>query len=253
MPRLFYICLLCFCSQLLSAQFDTYILNDTICCVNTFDEKEIDINQDGVAEIRVVGTILTDVGYYFSAALSADVSVSKATSMGAAFESFAPTGDIALGGVGCLFWSDFNTGDPNHYIGIQQVTGMDTLWAYVEIEFSEADTTDNSCWDARVIVLQSVISTIPNQALTAGEFLTATNNQSTIGQLPLFPNPSSHFIRVPAKFIAAPFQIHSFSGQLISKGRLVDQNISTVDLAPGVYWLRIIQAGKVYVGKFLKQ
>lgn len=240
-----------FFSQQLFSQTDTYILNDTICCSNTGGEKLIDIDQDGIEEIRVAGMILTDVGYYFVEALANDVKVTSVTDQGEPFDDFSIKGDIAVGGIACL-WSDYTTGDPNKFIGIQQIDGNDTLWSYIEIEFSEEDPNDNSCWDSRVIVLQAVQNSNPNQPLIAGEMITSVDHQNLENELILFPNPAVDFIYFNSVFSNISFQILNFEGREIKNGQLNDTRLDISNLNKGIYFIRIKKQGIVFLKKILK-
>jgi len=241
-----------FFSQQLFSQTNTYILNDTICCTNTFGEKLIDIDQDGIEEIKIAGTILTDVAYYFVEALTNDVNVTAVTDQGEPFDNFSMQEGITMAGVACTWWSPFSLGDPNKFIGIQQTNGTDTIWSYIEIEFSEEDTTDNSCWDSRVIVLQAVQNSTPNQPLIADEIITSLNHTHEKNELNFFPNPTADFIYFNSSFESDFFQVFNLEGKEIKNGQLKNTRLDISNLEKGIYFIRIKKQGIVFFGKILK-
>ncbi|MFK7771349.1 MAG: T9SS type A sorting domain-containing protein [Saprospiraceae bacterium] len=251
MKNYFSLLFLFFFSLQLFSQTNTYILNDTICCSNTGGERLIDIDQDGIEEIKIAGTILTDVGYYYVEALNNNVKVTSVTDQGEPFEEFSEDGDITMGGVACI-WYSYNIGDPNKFIGIQQIDGTDTIWSYIEIEFSEEDPNDNSCWDARVIVLQTVQNTNTNQPLDAGEIITSLNHLNPENELSIFPNPTSNRIYLNSTFSSDLFQILNLAGREIRNGQLENSSLDISNLAKGIYFIRIKKEGTIFFGKIIK-
>ncbi len=234
------------------SQTINYAINDTTCCSNSGGESFIDIDQDGIEEIRLAGTILTDVGYYFIEALSDNIKVTSVTDKGDPFENFGEDGDIAIGAIACIWQSLFVTGDPNKFIGIQKIVGIDTLWSYIEIEFSEEDSNDNSCWDSRVIVLNSVVNPVPNQELVAGEILTANGNVDLENEFKIFPNPTSGFIYFPLDFRNGVFRIFNLDGKEIRNGNMKSNGLDISDLENGVYFLRMKMGKAIFNKKIIK-
>lgn len=64
------------------SQTISYFPNDTICCANAFDSKNIDVNQDGIEEIKVVAAIATDVSWFYVESLENNVKVTSVVKEG---------------------------------------------------------------------------------------------------------------------------------------------------------------------------
>ncbi len=233
----------------LHAQVERFELFDTICCVNTWGIDSIDINQDGIQDVNIGGEILTDVGHYYAESRNSSFLISSPVECGSKFESWDDRVTIALGAVGCL-WTDYQTGEPNRYIAVLEINGNDTLWSYIEIEFSEEDPSDASCWDSRVIAIQLVRSTIPNKELFAGEGLETSLLTISPDPIIITPNPATRIITLVGTPSEAPYIIFNSKGDIVQEG--FGQKIEITALCAGVYVIICIDPKKYFAGKFIK-
>ena len=236
----------------LYSQTISYAINDTICCTNNGGEKFIDIDQDGIEDIKIAGTILTDVGYYFVEPLSNNIKVTSVTDKNESFENFGEEGQIAIGAIACIWGSPFVTGDPNKFIGIQKTIGADKFCSYIEVEFSEENPNDNSCWDSRVIVLQSVVNPTPNQELSAGETLTNIENIDLENEFKIFPNPTSDFIYFQSDFRGGSFYIFNLDGKEVRNGEIENGVLDISNLEDGVYFIGFENRGNSFYKRIVK-
>ncbi len=233
------------------SQTISYFPYDTICCANGGASKNIDVDQDGVEEIRIANTILTDVSYFYVESLENNIKVTSVVEEGEAFNAFESQGNISLAGIACLYFS-YPTGDPNRFIGVQEFSGTDTLWSYIEIEFSEEDTTDNSCWDARVIVLEAVHNPTPNQEIQAGEIITSAINISVLKDISIFPNPVLDVINLEGNLSDGYFQVINLNGIIEKEGVFQNSEIDVSKMNSGIYFLKIEAEENTYFKKIVK-
>jgi hypothetical protein len=79
-----------------------------------------------------------------------------------------------------------------------------------------------------------------------------TEEKFVLGKINAYPNPSHSIIKLDGLFEGKNFEIIDISGQLIQKGIIRSNEISLIDLARGVYFLRIFDHQKYYLEKITK-
>ena len=126
------------------------------------------------------------------------------------------------------------------------------MWSYIEIEFSEEDTTDNSCWDARVIVLEAVHNPTPNQEIQAGEIITSAINISVLKDISIFPNPVLDVINLEGNLSDGYFQVINLNGIIEKEGVFQNSEIDVSKMNSGIYFLKIEAEENTYFKKIVK-
>ncbi len=88
-------------------------------------------------------------------------------------------------------------------------------------------------------------------------FLGTPNEEVIVENLKLSPNPTTDFLTIDLpENISSNFDVNIYDtkGKLVSESTSkVGQNISVQNLSSGIYFLKIIEGKKVYLGKFIRQ
>jgi chitinase len=81
---------------------------------------------------------------------------------------------------------------------------------------------------------------VRTSALCGNEIVLSNTSPETIEATVVFPNPSSHYLRLSNLKNAEVYKIYSASGQLVAEGTVVDENrIDIQSLFQGLYLLRL--------------
>lgn len=71
-------------------------------------------------------------------------------------------------------------------------------------------------------------------------------------ELKLFPNPSTGYINIPAKFVGSNVAILDFQGNKVQSFEAKSTILEINNLAHGTYILQIIENGKIYTSRFIR-